>query len=201
QASWRTDPARSGVAGCVGDIGTHAFQLAEFATGLRCAQLAADLTSFVEGRALDDNANMMLRYAGGARGMLWASQVAPGHENGLRLRVYGEKAGLEWFQEQPNHLRFTPYGEPPRLITRGGPGSGAGAAHASRVPAGHPEGYLEGFAQIYRDTAELIEAHRAGRDPDPDARLVPGVEDGVRGVRFVHAVVESSRRGAAWIDL
>ena len=201
QADWRTDPARSGVAGCVGDIGTHSFQLAEFVTGLRCESLAALLTTFVEGRRLDDDAQMMLRYAGGARGMLWASQVAPGHENGLRLRVYGERGGLEWFQEQPNALRFTPYGEPPRLITRGGAGAGPAAAHATRIPSGHPEGYLEGFAQIYRDAAELIAARLAGREPDPQARLVPGVADGLRGVRFIHAAVRSDREGGAWVDL
>lgn len=201
QAEWRTDPARSGIAGCVGDIGTHAFQLAEFVTGLRCTRIAADLTAFVEGRRLDDNAHMMLRFGNGARGMLWASQVAPGHENGLRLRVYGDKGGLEWFQEQPNHLRFTPLGEPPRTITRGGPGSDGAAAHATRIPSGHPEGYLEGFAQIYRDTAELIVARMGGAAAGEQAALVPTVRDGVRGVRFIHAAVESSRRDAAWVEL
>ncbi|MBK3734140.1 gfo/Idh/MocA family oxidoreductase [Azospirillum brasilense] len=201
QAEWRTDPARSGIAGCVGDIGTHAFQLAEFVTGLRCTRVAADLTAFVEGRRLDDNAHMMLRFGDGARGMLWASQVAPGHENGLRLRVYGDKGGLEWFQEQPNHLRFSPLGEPPRTITRGGPGSDGAAAHATRIPSGHPEGYLEGFAQIYRDTADLIVARMGGAAAGEQAALVPTVRDGVRGVRFIHAAVESSRRDAAWVEL
>lgn len=201
QASWRTDPDRSGAGGCTGDIGTHAFHLAEFVTGLRCEEILADLTAFVPGRALDDDARMLLRCAGGARGCLWASQVAPGNENGLRLRVYGERGGLEWSQEHPNHLRHAPFGEPPRVIARGAPGAGPAAAHATRVPAGHPEGYLEGFAQIYRDTADLIAAREAGREPPPDAALVPGVEDGVRGVRFVHAAVESSRRGAAWVRL
>ncbi|GAA4257344.1 Gfo/Idh/MocA family protein [Azospirillum formosense] len=201
QAEWRTDPARSGIAGCVGDIGTHAFQLAEFVTGLRCTRVAADLTAFVEGRRLDDNAHMMLRFGNGARGMLWASQVAPGHENGLRLRVYGDKGGLEWFQEQPNHLRFSPLGEPPRTITRGGPGSDGAAAHATRIPSGHPEGYLEGFAQIYRDTADLIVARMGGAAAGEQATLVPTVRDGVRGVRFIHAAVESSRRDAAWVEL
>ncbi|MFC5359014.1 Gfo/Idh/MocA family protein [Azospirillum himalayense] len=201
QAEWRTDPARSGIAGCVGDIGTHAFQLAEFVTGLRCTRIAADLTAFVEGRRLDDNAHMMLRFGNGARGMLWASQVAPGHENGLRLRVYGDKGGLEWFQEQPNHLRFSPLGEPPRTITRGGPGSDEAAAHATRIPSGHPEGYLEGFAQIYRDTADLIVARMGGAAAGEQTALVPTVRDGVRGVRFIHAAVESSRRDAAWVEI
>ena len=166
QAAWRTDPARSGDAGCTGDIGTHAFNLAEFVTGLRCESVAAELTRFVRGRALDDNAQMLLRFAGGARGMLWSSQVAPGNENALRLRVYGEKAGLDWSQEQPNALLLTPFGEPPRLIRRAGAGASSVAAHASRIPAGHPEGYLEAFAQLYRDVAEQIYARREGREAD-----------------------------------
>ena len=200
QAEWRTDPARSGPAGCTGDIGTHAFNLAAFITGLELDRLAADLTTFVGGRQLDDNAHMMLRYRGGARGMLWASQVAPGNENALHIRVYGEKGGLEWFQEQPNHLHHTPLGEPPRLISRAGAGSGEAAAHASRIPPGHPEGYLEGFAQLYADLAEVINARIEARMPDPMARLVPGVEDGARGVKFIEAAVESSRRDGAWVD-
>ncbi|NGM19750.1 Gfo/Idh/MocA family oxidoreductase [Roseomonas stagni] len=201
QAAWRTDPERSGAAGCVGDIGTHAFNLAEFVTGLRCESLAAELTRFVPGRRLDDNAHMMLRFAGGARGMLWSSQVAPGNENGLKLRVYGEKGGLEWHQEQPNTLRHTPFGEPSRLISRSGPGSSAVAGHASRIPAGHPEGYLEGFAQLYRDLAEQISARIDGRAPDPASLLVPGIAEGLRGMRFIAAAVASSQRGAAWTDI
>jgi predicted dehydrogenase len=201
QADWRTDPARSGAAGCVGDIGTHAFNLAEFVTGLQVESLSADLTSFVAGRKLDDNAGMLLRFAGGARGMLWASQVAVGNENALRLRVYGTKAGVEWAQEQPNALTFTPYGEPPRVIRRAGAGTTAVAAYASRVPAGHPEGYLEAFAQLYRDLAEQITAHREGRKPDPASLLVPGITEGVRGMRFITAAVASSRDGARWVKL
>ena len=200
QAEWRTDPERSGPAGCTGDIGTHAFNLAAFITGLELESLAADLTTFVPGRPLDDNANMMLRYQGGARGMLWASQVAPGNENALHVRVYGEKGGLEWFQEQPNHLHVTPLGEPPRLISRGGAGAGAAAAHASRIPPGHPEGYLEGFAQLYADLAEQITARIEQRAPDAMALLVPDVEDGARGVKFIEAAVESSRQNGAWVD-
>jgi predicted dehydrogenase len=198
QASWRTDPARSGAAGCVGDIGTHAFNLAEFISGLTTDSIAADLTSFVEGRALDDNAGMLLRFAGGARGLLWASQVAVGNENGLRLRVYGSKGGLEWAQEEPNTLRFTPFGEPPRLIRRAGNGASGVAAYASRIPAGHPEGYLEAFAQLYRDLAEQITARIERRAPDPASLLVPGIAEGVRGLRFITAAVASSRNGAAW---
>ncbi len=201
QAAWRTDPERSGAAGCVGDIGTHAFNLAEFVSGLRCESLAAELTRFVPGRQLDDNAHMMLRFAGGARGMLWSSQVAPGNENGLKLRVYGEKGGLEWHQEQPNTLRHTPFGEPSRLISRSGPGSSAVAGHASRIPAGHPEGYLEGFAQLYRDLAEQISARIDGRAPDPASLLVPGIAEGLRGMRFIAAAVASSQRDAAWTDI
>ena len=201
QAAWRTDPAQTGGGGCIGDIGTHAFNLTEFVTGLHCTQIAADLTSFVPGRRVDDNVNMLLRFSSGARGMLWSSQVAPGHENGLRLRVYGDKAGIEWHQEQPNHLRFALLGQPPQLITRNGPGSGPASAHASRIPAGHPEGYLEGFAQIYTDIAEQIAARIEGRDPDPAALLVPTVADGLRGVQFISAAVDSSRNSAAWTSL
>jgi predicted dehydrogenase len=198
QAAWRTDPARAGAAGCVGDLGTHAFNLAEFVTGLRCESLAADLRAFVPGRAVDDNAHMLLRFAGGARGMLWSSQVAPGNENALRLRVYGEKGGLEWAQEQPNTLWHTPFSEVRRAIRRGGAGASAVAAHASRIPAGHPEGYLEAFAQLYRDLAEQITARIDGRAPDPVSLLVPGIEDGLRGMRFIAAAVESGRQDASW---
>ncbi|MCB1970487.1 MAG: Gfo/Idh/MocA family oxidoreductase [Geminicoccaceae bacterium] len=199
QAGWRTDPARSGPAGCTGDIATHAYNLAGYMTGLELDQLCADLDTFVEGRALDDNSQMLLRFKGGARGMLWASQVAPGNENALRIRIYGEKGGLSWEQEQPNQLHFTPLGEPPRLITRGGSGAGPVAGRVTRIPAGHPEGYLEGFATIYGDAAELIRAADEGREPDPAATTVPGVDDGVDGVRFIAAAVASSLEGGSWV--
>ena len=198
QADWRTDPARSGPAGSTGDIGTHAMNLAQFVTGLELDQVAAELTTFVEGRRLDDNCSVLLRFRGGARGMLWASQVATGNENALKLRLYGEKGGLEWAQEDPNYLWYTPLGEPRRLITRGGAGTGPEAARATRVPPGHPEGYLEGFATIYSDAAELIWAAIEGREPDPGAWLAPDVVEGVKGVKFIEAVVDSSRNGAAW---
>ncbi|MBH1974461.1 MAG: Gfo/Idh/MocA family oxidoreductase, partial [Rhodobacteraceae bacterium] len=146
QADWRTDPARSGAGGSTGDIGTHAFNLANFVSGLTLETLAADLSAFVPGRRVDDNGHVLMRFKGGAKGMLWCSQVAPGNENNLRLRVYGSKGGLEWAQEDPNYLWFTPFGQPKRLITRGGAGSGPEAARVTRVPPGHPEGYLEGFA-------------------------------------------------------
>jgi predicted dehydrogenase len=201
QAEWRTDPARSGPAGCVGDIGTHAFNLAEFITGEEVTELSAELHTFVPGRRLDDNAHMMLRFGNGGRGKLWCSQVAPGQENGLRIRVYGEKAGLEWHQENPNLLVFSPLGEPPRHIRRNGAGANEIARAASRVPAGHPEGYLEGFAQIYMDVAEQIAARIEGRDPDPLALQVPTVAEGVRGVRFIEAAVKSSQKKAAWVPL
>jgi predicted dehydrogenase len=201
QAEWRTDPARSGPAGAVGDIGTHAFNLAEFIAGDEVASLSAELHTFVEGRRLDDNAHMMLRFASGAKGMLWCSQVAAGLENGLRIRVYGEKAGLEWHQENPNYLTFSPLGEPPRVIRRNGYGADEVSRAASRIPGGHPEGYLEGFAQLYTDVAEQIAARIENREPNPFSLQVPTVEHGVRGVRFIEAAVRSSQRKAAWVDL
>jgi predicted dehydrogenase len=201
QAEWRTDPARSGPAGAVGDIGTHAFNLAEFIAGDEVASLSAELHTFVEGRRLDDNAHMMLRFASGARGMLWCSQVAAGLENGLRIRIYGQKAGLEWHQENPNYLTLSPLGEPPRIIRRNGYGADEVSRAASRIPGGHPEGYLEGFAQLYTDVAEQIAARIENREPNPFSLQVPTVEHGVRGVRFIEAAVRSSQRKAAWVDL
>ena len=200
QAAWRTDPGQSGAGGSTGDIGTHAFNLAEFVSGLTLEELAADLQTFVEGRRLDDNAHVLLRFAGGARGMLWCSQVAPGNENGLRLRIYGTRAGLHWEQENPNYLTFARLGQPPRLITRNGPGAGNAAGRMSRIPSGHPEGYLEGFANIYAEAAAAILAARNSQDPDP-AIMYPTVVDGVRGVAFVEACVASSRRNGAWVRL
>ncbi|WP_299077999.1 Gfo/Idh/MocA family oxidoreductase [uncultured Ruegeria sp.] len=200
QAEWRTDPERSGAGGSTGDIGTHAYNLACFVTGLQAESLAADLQAFVPGRKVDDNAHVLLRFDGGARGMLWSSQVAPGNENALRLRVYGEKGGLEWAQEDPNYLWFSPYGESKRLITRNGPGAGEAANRLSRVPPGHPEGYLEGFANIYSEAAEAIQAFRTGKSSDT-AVMYPTVQDGLNGVKFVAACVQSSARNAAWVKL
>lgn len=200
QAEWRTDPTRSGAGGCIGDIGTHAFNLAAFITGLELDSICADLDVFVDGRRLDDNAHVLMRYNGGAKGMLWSSQVAPGNENALKVRVYGAKGGLEWAQENPNQLWFTPLGEPTRLITRGGNGSDDVAEHATRIPAGHPEGYLEGFANIYSDVAEVVTARLEGREPETMATRYPTVQDGVAGVKFIAAVVESSRRGGTWVS-
>ncbi len=200
QAGWRTDPAQTGAGGATGDIGTHAFNLANFVTGLTLDSLAADLQSFVPARRVDDNGHILLRYQGGARGMLWCSQVAPGCENALRLRVYGTKAGLEWAQEDPNYLCYTPLGEPKRLITRGGAGSNAAAARVTRVPPGHPEGYLEGFANIYAEAARAIIARRDGVAVDADVTF-PGIKEGLEGVAFVDACVRSSRRNGAWVGL
>ena len=182
----------------VGDIGTHAFNLAEFVAGRRSTRVAADLHTFVQGRRLDDNAHMLLRFDRGAQGMLWCSQVACGHDNGLRIRIYGEKAGLEWVQEQPNHMLHTPLGKAPRLLRRNSAGADAVSRAASRIPAGHPEGYLEGFAQLYTDIAEQIVARIEGREPDPLSLQVPTVDQGVRGVRFIEAALRSSQRKAAW---
>jgi predicted dehydrogenase len=201
QAEWRTDPSRAGPAGSVGDIGTHAFNLAEFVTGQEVTDLAAELHTFVEGRRLDDDAQMLLRFASGAKGILWCSQVAIGQENGLRIRIYGEKGGLEWHQENPNVLQFSPLGEPLRLIRRNGSGSDAVSRAASRIPAGHPEGYLEGFAQIYSDIAEQLVARMEEREPHPYSLQTPTIEHGVRGVRFIEAAIRSSGRRAAWTSV
>ena len=200
QAEWRTDPERSGAGGSTGDIGTHAFNLASFVSGLQLEALSADIQAFVPGRRVDDNAHVMLRFQGGARGMLWSSQVAPGNENALRLRVYGETGGLEWAQEDPNYLWHAPFGEPKRLLTRGNAGVGPEAGRVTRIPPGHPEGYLEAFATIYSEAAEAIRAHQAGEGV-PGEVVYPTVDDGLLGVAFVDACVRSSARDAAWVKL
>ncbi len=192
QADWRTDPARSGGGGAIGDIGTHAFNLLSFVTGLRAQALAADLHSFGPGRRVDDNAHILLRFAGGARGMLWASQVAPGNENGLRLRIYGDKGGLEWGQENPNVMTWAPFGQPKQILTRGGAGLGGGSGQFTRIPPGHPEGYLEGFATLYNDAADLIAGHGKGE-------LLPGIEEGLDGMWFIDACIRSSQKDGGWI--
>ena len=200
QADWRTDPERTGAGGSTGDIRTHAYNLACFVTGLKLTSLCADLDSFVEGRRVDDNGNVLLRFEGGAKGMLWCSQVAPGNENALALRVYGSKGGLEWRQEDPNYLWYTPLGEPKRLLTRAGAGSGEAAGRVTRVPPGHPEGYLEGFATIYSEAAQAIKARRAGAEAPADV-VYPTVQDGLDGVAFVAACVASSKRGGVWVNV
>ncbi|GIL02178.1 MAG: oxidoreductase [Alphaproteobacteria bacterium] len=206
QAQWRTDPARSGAGGCVGDIGTHAFNLACFVSGLEVDSLAAELDSFVAGRRLDDNVQVLLRFkargaAPPARGMLWASQVAPGNENGLRLRVYGARAGLEWSQENPNAMWFCPFGRPRQLITRAGAGASAAAARVSRIPSGHPEGYLEGFANLYTEAAAAIRAMRRRNAKPPKDSLLPTAADGLAGMAFIDACLRSAAKNTAWVKL
>lgn len=198
QAAWRTDPKQSGAGGSTGDIGTHAYNLGCFISGLEIEELAADVHTFVAGRQLDDNAHVMMRFKGGAKGLLWCSQVAVGHENGLKVRVYGTKAGIEWVQADPTYLWFTRLGEPKQLITRGGAGAGAAAQRVTRIPSGHPEGYLEAFATIYSEAAAAIHAARTGAPVDP-AVTYPTIDDGVKGVAFVEACVASSKKNGAWV--
>lgn len=200
QAAWRTDPRRSGPGGCIGDIGTHAYQLAGFIAGMQPSQLCAELSTFVPGRALDDNVQIMLRYANGARGMLWASQVAPGNENALRIRVYGSRAGLEWQQEQPNRLQMSRFGEAPQIFSRGSGAAHADAARVTRLPAGHPEGYFEGFATLYSEIGHAIRAARDGRAPPAEVNF-PTLEDGIHGVAFIEAAIRSSADGGLWVGM
>lgn len=199
QAEWRTDPARAGESAVLADIGVHAYNLASFISGSHAETVAADLFTAVPGRRLDDNAHVLVRWANGARGTIIASQTSPGHYNDLTVRVYGDRAGLEWTGTRPEELRFTPYGEDSRTIVRGGNSSTAEARRASRMPAAHPEGYIEAFANYYRDAASIIAAHRAGAVADSAlTSLVPDVRDGARGVKFVAAAVQSHAAGGAW---
>lgn len=206
QASWRGDPKQAGAGGALGDIGTHAYNLARFVSGLELDSLAADLDSFVSGRLLDDNVQILLRFKPkgkehAAKGMIWASQVAPGHENGLKLRVYGTKGGIEWVQADPNYLWYTPFGQPKQLLTRAGAGAMPVAGRVTRVPSGHPEGYLEGFANIYQEAARAIRAARKkGGKPAKDV-VYPTIADGVEGMAFIEACVKSSKKNAAWTKL
>ena len=205
QAEWRTDPVRAGIAGAIGDIGSHAENLVATVTGLRLEAVCADVTTFVPGRALDDDANMLLRYEGGVRGVLIASQISVGSENALRLRVYGEKGGLEWHQEHPNQLSFTAIGEPERVLTRGNSYLSASAQRAQRIPPGHPEAFLEAFANLYREIARDVRTRSSGAggaaspvDPAPD---YPTVYDGARGVRFIEQAVASGASTRKWTEL
>lgn len=199
QAAWRTDPARAGQSAVLADIGVHAYDLARFVSGLEVEAVAADLFTAVPGRRLDDNAHLLLRWTGGVRGTLVASQTSPGHYNDLTLRIDGERAGLGWSALRPEELRFSVYGEETRTLVRGGHGGTAASRAASRMPAGHPEGYIEGFANLYRDAAAIIRSHRRSEPADPDLeRLVPDIADGVRGVRLVAAAVASRQAGGAW---
>jgi predicted dehydrogenase len=201
QADWRTDPKRSGAAGCIGDIGTHAENLAEYVTGLKIKELAADITTFVEGRALDDDGNVLLRFENGAKGVLHASQISVGEENNLNIRVYGEKGGIEWHQKEPNSM-FLKWLDQPMQVYRTANGYlGKNAAAATRTPPAHPEGYLEAFANIYKNFANHVRTRLENREPDAIALDYPKIEDGIRGMAFIEAVVESSRKNAAWTKL
>jgi len=199
QAEWRTDPARGGQSAVLADIGVHAFNLACFVSGREAEAVAADLFTAVPGRRLDDNAHVLVRWKGGARGTIVASQTSPGHYDDLSVRVYGEKGRLEWKGTQPEELRFARYGEEARTLIRGGHGATDEARRVSRMPAAHPEGYIEAFANFYRDAADIIRAHRSGGEIDAArARRVPDVLDGARGVKFVAAAVASNSAGGAW---
>ncbi len=200
QASWRTDPAKSG-GGAIGDIGTHAWQLADTIVGRRLESLAADLASLVPGRAVDDNVQVLLRYQGGARGMLWASQVAVGETNGLRIRVFGSRGGIEWAQEQPNELLYTPLGEPTRILRRGTGSANTAAARLTRIPGGHPEGYLEAFASLYSEVAVHLLALREGNPSAAADAQFPTIDDGLRAVQFIESVQASARAGGTWIPV
>ena len=201
QAAWRTDPKKSGIAGAMGDIGTHAENLAEYMTGLKISALCADITAIVEGRRLDDDGNVLLRFENGARGILHASQICAGEENSLSIRVYGEKAGLEWHQMEPNTLALK-YQDAPKRIYRTGVGELYPAAvEAARVPAGHPEGYLEAFANIYKNFAKCVQARIDGVDVDPIYNDFPTVEDGLRGMEFIYKVIQSGQSDQKWIQM
>lgn len=199
QADWRTDPKRSGIAGAMGDIGTHAENLAEYITGLQITELCADLSAFVEGRLLDDDGNVLLHFDNGAKGILHASQICAGEENNLNIRVYGTKAGLQWFQMEPNSL-YVKWLDKPLEVIRTGVGKLYPEASAhTRIPAGHPEGYLEAFANIYRNFAICLRARLEGKQAPAEYHDFPNVHDGVRGMRFIEKVVESSNSEEKWV--
>ena len=203
QAAWRTDPKRSGAAGCIGDIGTHAENLAEYISGLEIEELAADITAFVKGRALDDDGNVLLRFKGGAKGVLHASQISVGEENNLNIRIYGEKGGLEWHQNEPNTLLLKWLDQPMQVYRTANGYLGKAALAAGRTPPAHPEGYLEAFANIYKNFANHIRARIEGRKLAKDDLCLdyPKIEDGVRGMAFIEAVVKSSKANARWTKL
>lgn len=201
QAAWRVDPDRSGCAGAMGDIGSHAENLAASVSGMQPAWLCADLTAFGAGRRLDDDAQLLLRYANGARGLIVASQVAAGLENDLRLQISGTLGTLQWRQEDPNQLIHSPIDAPRRILTRGSPWLCASARRAARLPVGHPEAFIEAFANVYLGVAADIRAHAAGQATDPLAADYPRVEDGARGVRVIEKVLESAVSERKWTAL
>ncbi|GAA5219424.1 Gfo/Idh/MocA family oxidoreductase [Membranihabitans marinus] len=198
QAGWRVDPSKSGIAGAMGDIGTHAENLAEYITGQKISELCADLNTVVKSRVLDDDGAVLLRFDGGASGILTASQVAAGEENSLAIRIYGTKAGLEWHQMEPNSLVVKWLNKPMEIYRTGVGALSEGATAHTRVPAGHPEGYLEAFANLYRNFAKTIQARLAGQEPDPQYLDFPTVSDGVRGMKFLYKVVESGKSDVKW---
>ena len=200
QASWRVDPKKSGIGGSIGDIGTHAFHLAHFVTQQLPNKISADLSCFVKGRELDDNASILMRYESGAKGMIWSSQVAPGNENNLKIQIYGEKGGLIWQQENPNELILNLLNQPSRRLTRGSSFVGNQSARLTRIPAGHPEGYLEGFANIYREVADEFSAKISGKPISKDI-LYPTSKEGLYGVSFIEAAIESNSKDSVWTDL
>ena len=200
QASWRVDPKKSGIGGSIGDIGTHAFHLAHFVTQLLPNKISADLSCFVEGRELDDNAHILMRYESGAKGMIWSSQVAPGNENNLKIQIYGEKGGLIWQQENPNELILNLLNQPSKRLTRGSSFVGDQSARLTRIPAGHPEGYLEGFANIYREVADEFSAKISGKPISKDI-LYPTSKEGLYGVSFIEAAIESNSKDSVWTNL
>jgi predicted dehydrogenase len=200
QAEWRTDPARSGIAGAIGDIGSHAENLVSTITGLEVAEICADLTTFVSGRRLDDDGNLLIRYEGGAKGVMMASQISAGEENDLRIRIYGTEGGLEWRQEEPNYLFHKPAEEPERVLKRGNDYLCEEARRASRLPAGHPEGFIEAFANVYMNVVAAIRAKQEQAKPDGLSWDFPTVYDGAQGVHFIEKTVESSRSDEKWSD-
>lgn len=202
QAAWRTDPTKSGKSGAMGDIGTHAAHLAEYVTGLQITQMCAALNILVDGRALDDDGNVLLKFNNGAAGVLMASQVAAGEENALRIRVYGEKGGIEWAQHEPNTLLVKWLDQPAQILRAGAnyPGLSSFAKNSCRTPGGHPEGYLEAFANIYRNFAQTLSARIDGTVPSKEALDFPSVEDGIRGMAFIDNVVASSQSDKKWFD-
>ena len=198
QADWRTDPARSGAAGCMGDIGTHAENMAEYITGLKITELCADLTTFVEGRKLEDDGNVLLRFDNGAKGVLHASQIANGEENDFNIRIYGEFGGLQWWQMEPNTLIYKTNEEGARRIRTGvGNLSDAAKAH-TRIPAGHPEAFLEAFANLYRNFAHTLKARLTGQEPNPLYTDFPGIEEGIRGLAFIDTCLASANSNEKW---
>jgi predicted dehydrogenase len=200
QSVWRTDPSQSGVSNCVGDIGSHIENMVSYLTGLKTTSLCARLDTFVEGRILDDNATILLEYDSGAKGLYWSSQVAIGHDNGLRVRIYGEKASIEWFQENPNSFRVSYLDKPTEIISRGRDKMYPAAERVSRVPAGHPEGYFEAFANIYSTFITALDKKTNKKPLEKEDKDYPGVTEGYQGVRFIERCVESSQKGAVWVD-